>query len=106
MKEKSITLSCITLFLNVSLRFLYPLQRHYLGQNNTRFWHSRIILSEKESRDRGGNLRDREEGDKENVGKRGKRGENRDRSDRVVYSIVAGSRKEQQIQWLYRPSPV
>lgn len=36
----------------------------------------------------------------------GKRGRSRDRSDRVVYSIVAGSRKEQQIQWLYRPSPV
>lgn len=30
----------------------------------------------------------------------------RDRSDRVAYGVVAGSRKEQQIQWLYRPSPV
>jgi len=30
----------------------------------------------------------------------------RDRSDRVAYSVAAGSRKEQQIQWLYRPSPV
>jgi len=29
-----------------------------------------------------------------------------DRSDRVAYGVAAGSRKEQQIQWLYRPSPV
>lgn len=42
-------------------------------------------------------------------GRRGGRGEEgweRDRSDRVAYNVVAGSRKEQQIQWLYRPSPV
>lgn len=38
-------------------------------------------------------------------GRRG-RGRERDRSDRVAYNVVAGSRKEQQIQWLYRPSPV
>lgn len=37
---------------------------------------------------------------------RGCRGAGRDRSDRVAYGVVAGSRKEQQIQWLYRPSPV
>lgn len=41
----------------------------------------------------------------EREGGRG-RGRERDRSDRVAYSVVAGSRKEQQIQWLYRPSPV
>lgn len=36
----------------------------------------------------------------------GSAGGERDRSDRVAYNVVVGSRKEQQIQWLYRPSPV
>lgn len=44
-------------------------------------------------------------GDRER-GCRGREGAGRDRSDRVAYGVVAGSRKEQQIQWLYRPSPV
>lgn len=39
-------------------------------------------------------------------GGRRKGGRGADRSDRVAYGVVAGSRKEQQIQWLYRPSPV
>lgn len=38
-------------------------------------------------------------------GRRKGGGRGADRSDRVAYSVVAGSRKEQQIQWLYRPSP-
>lgn len=70
-----------------------------------------LFCQRKRERERGkrGNLRDREEGDKEDVGWKerwGGGGRERDRSDRVVYSVVAGSRKEQQIQWLYRPSPV
>lgn len=46
------------------------------------------------------------EGDKEGVGREREGWEERDRSDRVAYGVVAGSRKEQQIQWLYRPSLV
>lgn len=63
------------------------------------------LFCQRKREERGrGNWRDREEGDKEDVAWRERRG--RDRSDRVAYSVVAGSRKEQQIQWLYRPSPV
>lgn len=80
------------------------------GQDEARFTRTTIEpLSWRERQ--GGNSRDKEEGDKEGVGKGGlerlggKRRE-RDRSDRVAYGVVAGSRKEQQIHWLYRPSPV
>lgn len=72
--------------------------------NKTRFWYSQITLAGREETGEG-NTRNRGEGDKEG-GRRKGGGRGADRSDRVAYGVVAGSRKEQQIQWLYRPSPV
>lgn len=86
----------------------------YFCWNKIRFWYSRTHYPAREievEREKE-NSRYRGEDDKEGGGRSGKRdgeGEGRrgrDRSDRVAYGVVAGSRKEQQIQWLYRPSPV
>lgn len=100
-KEKTyhLILFCFMLFAS-------PLRRRYFRQNITRFCHSRIIPSDKE-REKGEGICEigKKVIKRMSAGRRGAGGE-RDRSDRVAYSVVAGSRKEQQIQWLYRPSSV
>lgn len=88
---------CILLYFHDAVTFDKIIQDFAIQSN----------YSVKEREGKGENLRDRKDGDKEDIEWKERRGQGeRDRSDRVAYNVVAGSRKEQQIQWLYRPSPV
>ena len=94
----------------IYLCFLYPDVFFTTPLFSTKYYKILAVQSDysvKEREGKGESLRDRKDGDKEDIGWKERRGQGeRDRSDRVAYNVVAGSRKEQQIQWLYRPSPV